>query len=351
MDLNIMTNKTLKPIKLEDLAKMLKVSKVTISKALRNHPDISSETKIKVKELAENLGYTPNYMAKNLSSKKSNIIGLVVPKLAHSFFGSIIESIYNTAFENNYETVITVSQELAVREKKHIQSLLSMRVDGLIVSITEQTKDYSIFQRIIQSNIPLVFVDRVPAIKNVPSITVDDKSGAFSAVDYFIRNGLIKIGHIGGYSHINIGKARLNGFKEAMNKNNIPINNSWVIEGGFGEEDGYSGFKKMFSSGNLPEAIFAVTYPVAVGIYEAATELGIKIPEDIQVTCFGNNMFKHTVPSVFNFVDQPTMELGKNAFELLLDLINNPSSTRARNIKLKTRLLIKGKETLSGLVA
>jgi len=340
----------IKPVKLEDLAKKLKVSKVTISKALRNHPDISDGTKIKVKELAERIGYVPNFMAKNLSSRKSNIIGLVVPKIAHFFFGSIIESIYNTAFENNYETVITVSQESVVREKKHIQSLLSMRVDGLIISITEQTKDISIFERIIQSNIPLVFIDRVTPIKNVTSVTVDDKGGAYSAVDNFIKQGITKIGHVGGYSHINIGKARLNGFVEAMKKNNIPINKSWMFEGGFGEEDGYKGFKGIFKNGSLPEAIFAVTYPVAIGIYEAATELGIKIPQDIQITCFGNNTFKHTVPSVFNFVDQPTIELGRNAVKLLLDLINN-TSTMPRNIELKTRFLTKGKEALSGLVA
>ena len=108
-----MTNKRIKLVKLEDLAKKLKVSKVTISKALRNHPDISEGTKIRVKELADRMGYVPNFMAKNLSARKSNIIGLVVPKIAHFFFGSIIESIYNTAFENNYETVITVSQESA----------------------------------------------------------------------------------------------------------------------------------------------------------------------------------------------------------------------------------------------
>ena len=345
-----MTNKRIKPIKLEDLAKKLRVSKVTISKALRNHPDISEETKIKVKELAERIGYVPNFMAKNLSARKSNIIGLVVPKIAHFFFGSIIESIYNTAFENNYETVITVSQESSEREKKHLQSLLSMRVDGLIVSITEQTKDCSMFERIIQSNIPLVFIDRVPPIKNVPSVTVNDKKGAYSAVDHFIKQGMNEIGHVGGYSHVNIGKARLNGFIEAMKDNHIPINKDWVIEGGFGEEDGYKAFKTIFTSGTLPKAIFAVTYPVAIGIYEAATELGIKIPQDIQITCFGNNTFKHTVPSVFNFIDQPTTELGRNSVQLLLDLINN-TSIIPRNIELSTRLLIKGKGSLSGLVA
>lgn len=346
-----MTPKKIKLVKLEDLARKLNVSKVTISKALRNHPDISDATKIKVRDLANRMGYIPNFMAKNLSAKKSNIIGLVIPKIAHFFFGSVIEAIYNKAFENNYETVITVSQESAVREKSHIQSLLSMKVDGLIVSITEETKDYSIFERVSQMNIPMVFIDRVPANKKVFSVTVDDKGGAYSAVDYFIRHGITNIGHVGGYKYINIGRARLNGFIEAMNNHNVPINYDWVVEGGFGEEDGYRGFKKMISKGNLPEAIFAVTYPVAIGIYEAATEIGIKIPKDIQITCFGNNTFKHTVPSVFNFVDQPTEQLGSNAVKLLLDLIKNPSLTGPHNIELKTRLLIKGKEVPSGLVA
>jgi LacI family transcriptional regulator len=153
-----------RPIKLDDLAKKLKVSKVTISKALRNHPDISAGTTARVKELANRMGYMPNLMAKNLSSRRSNTIGLVIPKIAHLFFASIIESIYDTAFDNNYETFLTVSQEQEERERKHILSLLSMRVDGLIISITQETQDPAIFKRVLQQNVPVVFVDRVPAV-------------------------------------------------------------------------------------------------------------------------------------------------------------------------------------------
>ena len=131
-----MPNKRVSPAKLEDLAKILGVSKVTISKALRDHSDISDETKIKVKQLAESLGYRPNLNARNLSARQSNIIGIVVPKIAHFFFGSVIEAIYDSAFEKKYESVITVSQEIATRERQHIDSLLSMRIDGRIVSIT-----------------------------------------------------------------------------------------------------------------------------------------------------------------------------------------------------------------------
>ena len=346
-----MTGKKIKPIKLEDLAEKLGVSKVTISKALRNHPDISDATKMKVKALAEKLGYMPNYMAKNLSSRKSNIIGLVVPKIAHLFFGSIIESIYDTAFENNYEIILTVSQESSEREKKHIMSLLSMRVDGLIISITQETKDVSIFQRALKLNVPIVFIDRVPNLKDVPAVTVDDKGGASSAVENFVNEGIKNIGHIGGYQHVNIGKARFQGFAEAMKKNNIPINENWISIGGFGEEDGYKGFNKIYEGGSIPEAILAVTYPVALGIYAAASEHGIRIPGDIKVTCFGSNTYKRSVPSVFSFVDQPTTELGSEAVNLMIKLISNPKEYKSINIELKTKLMTNGhKEAIQMMV-
>ncbi|HVO76208.1 MAG TPA: LacI family DNA-binding transcriptional regulator [Ignavibacteriaceae bacterium] len=340
-----------RPIKLEDLAKKLKVSKVTISKALRGHPDISPETTEKVKELAEKLGYTPNVMARNLSARKSNTIGLVVPKIAHLFFSSIIESVYDTAFKNNYETLLTISQEKADREKKHILSLLAMKVDGLIISITQETEDLSIFQRVMDLNIPIVFVDRVPKLSGVSSVTVDDKGGAYSAIEFAAKKGYKKIAHVGGYNHINIGKFRCEGFNDAMKDYNIPIHPEWVVEGGFGEQDGYEGFMKIFKTGKLPEFILAVTYPVALGIYSAAKEAGVKIPEDIEVTCFGYNLLNRYTPSIFNFVSQPAQELGREAVNLILEKINYPKDSKPKNIQLKTYLHLRNPNLQSGLVA
>jgi len=333
-------SKSYRTIKLEDLAKKLKVSTVTVSKALRDHPDISSATKKKVKELADKLGYMPNYMARNLSSRHSQTIGLVVPKIAHLFFSSIIESIYDTAFENNYETVLTVSQEKAEREKRHLLTLLSMKVDGLIVSVTQETKDLSIFEKIKQLGIPIVFVDRVPAIEGILSVTEDDKAGAFSAVEYAIKKGYKKIAHIGGCVDINIGRERSEGFTDAMNHYGIEINQDWIINEGFAEEDGYKGFMRIFDKNNYPEYILADTYPIALGIYAAASEAGIRIPEDIDVTCFGNNIINKYTKSRFNFVNQPAQKLGEEAVKLLLKKINSPEETVPRNIKLKTELLI-----------
>jgi LacI family transcriptional regulator len=341
-------NKKYRPVKLEDLAKKLKVSKVTISKALRDHPDISVGTTAKVKELAEKMGYMPNVMAKNLSARKSNTIGLVIPKIAHIFFASVIESIYNTAFENNYEIVLTVSQEKAERERKHILSLLSMRVDGLLVSVTQETKDITVFERASKNGVPLIFIDRAPNMAGISSVTVDDEGGAYSAIDYAIKKGYTKIAHIGGPKNINIGRKRYEGFVRAMRDNRIPINQNWVIEGGFGEEDGYNGFIKIYEKRNIPEYIFASTYPIALGIYAAAEERGLSIPEDIEVTCFGKNNFNTFSPSVFNFVDQPTQQLGSEAVRLMLEQINNQDSV-PKNIILNTELIIRNSNSKKGL--
>jgi LacI family transcriptional regulator len=344
-------SKSIHTVKLEDLAKKLKVSTVTISKALRNHPDISPATTKKVKELADKLGYMPNYMARNLSSRQSNTIGLVVPKIAHLFFSSIIESVYDAAFENNYETVLTVSQEKAEREKKHLLTLLSMKVDGLIISITQETKDLSIFHRIKQLGIPIVFLDRVPDLENILSVTVDDRGGAFSAVEYAVKKGYKKIAHVGGCKYINIGKQRSIGFVEAMKLYDVKINPKWMINEGFAEEDGYRGFMKLYEKGNYPEYILSDTYPNALGIYSAASELGLRIPEDIEVTCFGNNIINRFTPSVFNFVNQPAQKLGAEAVKLLLKKISKPLEVEPQNIELKTELLLSSKKMERELVA
>ena len=333
-------------ITLDDIAKKLNVSKVTVSKALRGHPDISYETTQKVKAVAKELGYTPNFMARNLSSKSSHTIGLVVPKIAHYFFGSVIESIYEAALENNYEIILTVSQENAEREEKHIRSLLSMRVDGLIISISQQTKNYEIFNTIRNYNVPLVFMDRVVELPGFSSVTVDDQGGSFKAIEHAIKMGYKKIAHLAGYQEINIGKRRYLGFKKAMKKNNIPINPDWVIYGGFGEEDGYKGFMKLYNSHNLPEFIFAVTFPVALGVYSAVAELGLKIPDDIDIMCFGGSDINKFLTPSLSCIDQPTEELGRKSVETILEIIKSPIDFVPKHIEVPTGLIIR--ETAKG---
>jgi len=328
-------------ITLDDIAKRLSVSKVTVSKALRGHPDISKETTKLVKKTVLEMGYTPNYMARNLSSQRSNAIGVVVPKIAHFFFSSLIESIYDTAFHNNYEIILTVSQENSEREIKHIESLLAMRVDGLIVSITQQTRDYAIFEKVKKQGIPLTFVDRVLNIPGTSSITVDDRGGTFMAIEHAVKLGYRKIAHLAGFPEINIGFKRYQGFEDAMKAHGLSINPEWVIYGGFGEEAGYRGFMKLLNSGNMPEFIFAVTYPVALGVYAAVEEAGLKIPDDIDIMCFGNSDVNRFISPSLSCVNQPTDKLGKTAVEMTLDHIKNIDVFEPQHIEIPTELILR----------
>lgn len=327
-------------IKLTDIAARLNVSKVTVSKALRDHPDISRETKKLVRKVAEEMGYTPNIAARNLSSRKSNTIGVVIPKIAHFFFSAVIEAIYDTAFQNNYDIALMVSQEDPEREKKHINTLLAMRVDGIIVSISQHTRDKTIFNKVLSRGVPLAFMDRVLEIKGTSQITVDDKGGAFSAVEQAIKSGYKKIAHIGGFKEINIGRDRYAGFAQAMKQYGLPINPEWVVFEGFGEDNGYNGLMKFYRSGNMPEFIFAVTLPVALGIYSAAAELGIKIPSDIDIICFGNSSMSRFKPEL-SYVDQPTDILGKTSVELMLEHIQDEEDYKPRRIQIPTNLVMR----------
>jgi len=327
-------------VTLDDIAKKVKVSKVTVSKALRGHPDISAETAKKIELVAQNLGYYPNFMARNLSSMKSNTIGVIVPKIAHFFFSSVIEAIYDAAFENNYEIILTVSQENSERELRHIRSLLSMRVDGLIVSLSEQTRDYSIFQEARKRGVPLVFMDRVPGLDGFNTVVADDCAGAFSATEQAINIGYRKLAHLAGYKHTNIGRERCRGFEMALKRYGVHTNREWIVYGGFGEEDGYKGFMTLYESGRLPEFILAVTFPVALGVYRAVEELGMRIPNDIDIISFGNSGFNRFLAPPMSYVDQPTRELGRKALELTLENIRKKDQFVPQHIKLPTNLVL-----------
>lgn len=330
-------------ITLDDIARRLKVSRVTVSKALRGHPDISDKLVKRIRKVASDLGYSPNFIARNLSARRSNMLGVVVPKIAHFFFGSVIEAVYNTAFDHKYETILTVSQENAEREKKHIQTLVSMRVDGIIISISQETKDPEIFKWIKKMGIPVVFVDRMlyPPVPGFSSVLVDDRGGAFRAVEQAIKVGYRKIGFLGGIPTINIGRNRLLGFEQALREHDIPIRQEWVVFGGFGKDDGYKGFMHLYNSGNLPEFLFAVTYPVALGIYEAAKDLGLHIPDDIDVICFGDSDMNRFISPSLSCVGQPTQELGTKAVQMILEIIRNPDEIREHHVEIPTELILR----------
>lgn len=322
-------------VRLEDIAKELNLTKVSISKALRDHPDISEETRKRVKEMAKKLGYRPNLVARSLTSSKSKMIGVIIPKMAHFFFSSVMEAIHNTAFHNGYEVIVGVSFEDEQLEKKHLETMMQMRVDGILVSISEQTKDSKPFDAVKDMGIKLVFFDRGFFDTGFSYIKADDRESTRRGVAKVIEKGAKEIAHLAGYDDVNIGRERKLGYLDAMREANLEIPDSAIVEGGFSEEDGYKGFEKLLKDYGVPKTLFTVTYPVGLGALQCMRAHDID-PADIHTVTFGKSDFNKYLSTPFTCIDQPTTELGKLAFEKLLFEINSEEPVEPELIKLSS---------------
>jgi len=330
-----------KQIKLSDIAKKLNVSTVTVSKALRNHPDIPDTRAIQIKNTADKMGYIPNFAARNLSARKTNTIGVIVPVIANYFFANIIESIYEYAFENNYDIILAVSHEDTEKEKKHLGTMLSMQVDGIIISVVEHSKNKNVFEKINDIGIPIVFFDRTIDDTKYCSVTLQNKKGAFMAVEKAIEHGYENIGHIGGWQDSNIGIDRYLGYKEAMKKHTQTIDKKSIIFSGFGKKDGYDSFMKMYNEDCLPDLLFATTFPIALGIIEAAKEVGVKIPYDLDIICFGDSDINEYLSPSISCIAHNTNNYAQKIIKLVFELINSNGKRTIKKLEVETELVMR----------
>jgi LacI family transcriptional regulator len=326
-------------IRQSDIAKELNISRVSVSKALRDHSDISLAMKKKILATARKMGYIPNQIARQLNSRRTYTIGIVVPDLENSFFSFIVDSIIDYATEHNYYVILTVSREKEIIEKRNIENLIGMRVDGLLVCLSQETTDRQIFKTVGKMKIPLVFFDR--AFKNLKfsRVIFNDKLGAVNSLNYIINEGYTRIANFAGYLNTNIGKERAEGFVEALSKNKIPLRKDWIIEGGFELKDGYESFKKLNRLGSLPEVIYAVNDRVALGAYKAAKEAGFRIPEDFGIFGFGFNEITDFFDPQLTVINQDPRKMGIEAIKLLIDEIDQKVKGGHRELLIEEEFL------------
>ncbi|HVO72814.1 MAG TPA: LacI family DNA-binding transcriptional regulator [Ignavibacteriaceae bacterium] len=310
------------------IAKKLKISRATVSKALSNADDISEGTKKRVRDLAEKDNYIPHYHASNLQSKRTNTIGVVVPDISNSFFPFVIDGIMDVAQNSGYHIILTVSREKADLEKKNILNLLSMRVDGILLAVSKETRSTEVFEKVRRSEIPIVFYDRTMDNLGFSTVRIDDRAAARKLIDFVIQSGIKEIGHLAGSSIIGIGRDRCAGYIDALKNNKISIRDEWIIEGGFTRMDGYHGFKQLQGKGTLPKVIFAANDQIALGVYDAVREIGFKIPDDISVVAFGHHDFANVLSPSLTIINVNPFNLGKKAMELMIQQINKQKSTQ-----------------------
>lgn len=309
-------------VTIKDIARELGISPSTVSRALKDHPDISIETKRAVNELAKNLNYQPNAIALSLKHSRSFTIGVIIPETVHYFFSTVISGIEDIAYEAGYNIMICQSNELYDREKSNANMLYSNRVDGLLVSLAKESTDFGHLKFFQDNNIPVVCFDRGTDALNCDQVVIDDYKAAFKIVEYLIERGHKNLVHLAAPQHMEIGFNRRKGFEDALKKHGLPISEDQVILADKFEA-ACDVVEYLIKSGNLPDGIFAVNDLTALGAMKALKKNHIKIPEQIGLAGFGNGQNAVLTDPPLTTMDQNGYNMGKKAAEILLDRIKN----------------------------
>ncbi len=324
-------------ITLKDIAKELKLSPSTVSRALRNHPAISKETKALVRDYAVKHKYKPNTLALQLRTNRNNTIGVIVPEIVHYFFSTVIAGIQEEAEKENHNLIICQSNENYEREVKSVETLLDARVRGILASQSKSTEEFSHFQDIIDNGTHLVFFDRICTGINV----IDDYAGAYNAVDYLIRSGCTRIAFLGSNPHLPIANNRRMGYEDALRNHNISVDKA-LIQVCDTIELAREIVPVMLKIAPAPDAFFCINDEVASYCLQICKSAGYKIPQDISVCGFTNSYITEMTDPTLTSVDQHGFEMGKAAARLLINRIKGiEKKTGIVSKVIKTKLVVR----------
>ncbi len=333
---------------LSTLAEKTGYSITTISRVLSGKADehrISAETKEKILRAAQENNYSPNLIAQNLRISKTNTIGLLVPSVGNPFFADIAKWVIGEARQRNYTTIVTDSAEDPQTEKSSISSLLSRQVDGIIA--IPSGDDPSLYEEINRKVLPVILVDRYFSGSTLPYITTNNYTGSLAGTNELIMNGHSRIACIQGATASMPNKKRVSGYLAALEKSGL--GDSAVIVGNeFSEQNGYLETKLLLTrpKEDRPSAIFALSNTIMLGAVKAIKEAGLKIPDDISIIAFDNNIYMDYLTPAITRIAQPTEEMGKLATKLLFECIStgkrsttqielSPSLVRASSVALR----------------
>ncbi len=327
---------------IKDIAKELGISPSTVSRALKDHFEISAETIEAVKRVAKELNYQPNSLALSLRYSKSNTLGVIIPEIVHFFFSTIISGIEDIAQSRGYNVIITQSNESLEREVMNIQTLFNNRVDGVLISISKESDDTSHFQALQQKGLPIVFFDRIANDFESSRVTVDDFMGGYQATEHLIQQGYQRIAHLAGPSNLDITVDRLNGFKKAHEDAGLQWKEELIIyDNAANESEAYKATFDLLKSDN-PDAIFASNDMAAMGAIKAAQKYGKNVPQDFGVVGFSNWQFTALTNPSITTIEQPGFEMGQHAAELLINEIDSKDEqVNYESVKLPTSLIVR----------
>lgn len=328
-------------ITIKDIGRALNISPSTVSRALKNHPDISQDTKDAVNKYAKDFHYKPNTLALSLRMSRNNTIGVIVPEINNYFFSSILSGIEDVANESDFNVILCQSSESHLKEVRNTQALVATRVSGVLASLCKHTTNYDHFQEIIDSDIPLVFFDRICIGITTDRVVVDDYAGAFAAVEYLIQTGCKRIAFYSSPFHLEISKNRKNGYMDALRKYGLTVDDS-LIQVCDTREEAIIITPEILDRPNRPDGFFAINDHCAAGIMYAVKLAKLRIPEDIAIFGFSDGELAKACDPMLSTVEQHGYEMGKYAARLLIDKIDGKTHGQYTNKIVKTNLIIRG---------
>lgn len=328
-------------ITIKDIARALGVSPSTVSRALKDNPDISKETRDAIHKYAQEHNYKPNALALNLRTSRSSTIGVIIPQLVHHFFSCVLSGIEEVAAKSGYNILVAQSNEEYEKEVKIIHSFLEARVCGVIASLAKDTIHYDHYQELLNNNIPIVFYDRICTGINTGRVVVDDYAGSFAAVEYMIQTGCKKIYFYSSPPHLEISKNRKNGYIDAMNKYKIPVDDT-MIKYCDTREYAIAITPDILESANRPDGFFAINDETASGILYACKKAGLKVPEEISICGFTDGAIAQNTDPKLTTVEQRGEEVGKCAINILIDKFEDGENKKSMNRIVRTNLVVRG---------
>ncbi|HPN33063.1 MAG TPA: LacI family DNA-binding transcriptional regulator [bacterium] len=342
MSMNPSAMKSRTNVTIKDIARKLQLHHTTVSRALRDHPDVKEETRRLILATAQEMNYHPNTFAANLRNQKSNVIGVIVPELSHDFFSSIVSEVTNEADRHGYSVMICQSNESVDQENKNISALIRNRVAGVLASTSQFTINETPFRSIMDAGIPLVFFDRVCRGLATSKVVVDFYQGACQMMEHLIELGFRRIAHIAGPADVAGARERLQGYLDVCRRFGLPLDERLIVPGGFLAENGVLAAERLLALAHRPDAVFAVNDEVAIGAMIRLKEEGLQVPQDIAVAGFDNDKISAFTTPPLTTVDVPRVEIGKKSVELLLPYLEPAKTTPEPVIvRLATKLVVR----------
>ncbi|MCT4602190.1 MAG: LacI family transcriptional regulator [Marinifilum sp.] len=331
-----------RPVTIKDIAEKLNISVSTVSRALKNNPEISLQTREAVQKLAKELKYQPNPLAVALKTQKSNTIGVVVPQIVSSFYASVVKGIEQVADEYGYQVFVSSSNEKMEKEEKNVNGFLNMRMDGIILSLSRATNTYDHIHKIQDMGVPMVLFDRTSKELEVSKVVADDAAAAYSAVTHLIEGGAKRIAFLTGPEYMLFGRNRMRGYKKALKEKGMPIDETLISRCDFTVEDAKNASLELLSRSNRPDAFFAINDELAIGAIAATKELGLKIPEEVAVVGFSNSRRSRYMEPSMSTMDQNPKQVGREAAKLLFDqLEDKPGAKDVKEVVVHADLLVR----------